>query len=400
MLAEALAPPRRASRAARSAPSQAEPAALLRDGGVIADGYDAELDELRAIQRRLRRLPARARGARARAHRHRQPAVEYNRVHGFYIEVTQGQRDKVPADYRRRQTLKNAERYITPELKAFEDKALSAQERALAREKLLYEQLLDALAPHIPALQRAGARARARSTCSRALAERARALDWSRARVRRRAAASRSSGGRHPVVEAAAGRSAFIANDSPLDAARRMLVITGPNMGGKSTYMRQVALIALLAHCGSFVPARRARLGPIDAIYTRIGAADDLAGGRSTFMVEMTEAAHILHHATTEQPGADGRDRPRHLDLRRPGARRGRSRATCREERARFTLFATHYFELTALAARATERAPTCTSTRSSTSDRHRVPARESRTARRAAATACRSRASPACPPR
>ena len=221
--------------------------------------------------------------------------VEYNRVHGFYIEVTRAQTEKVPDDYRRRQTLKNAERYITPELKTFEDKALSAQDRALAREKLLYDQLLDRLAPHIPALQRVAGGARRDSMC------------WRRspsARTRSTSACPNSptsrvieiDGGRHPVVEAQVDN--FIANDARLDAARQMLLITGPNMGGKSTYMRQVALIALLAHCGSFVPARRAKIGPIDQIFTRIGAADDLAGGRSTFMVEMTEAAYILHHAT------------------------------------------------------------------------------------------------------
>jgi DNA mismatch repair protein MutS len=201
----------------------------------------------------------------------------------------------VPDDYRRRQTLKNAERYITPELKAFEDKALSAQERALAREKLLYEQLLTAMEPHIAPLQRVAA-ALAELDLLAAMAERAVALDWVRPELADEPLIE-IEGGRHPVVESQVDR--FIPNDARLDATRRMLLVTGPNMGGKSTYMRQVALIALLAYCGSFVPAQRVRMGPIDQIFTRIGAADDLAGGRSTFMVEMTEAAYILHHASS-----------------------------------------------------------------------------------------------------
>ena len=261
---------------------------------IFADGYDAELDELRAIDRNcgqfLLDLEARERTRTGIANL----KVEFNRVHGFYIEVTRSQTDKVPDDYRRRQTLKNAERYITPELKAFEDKALSAQERALAREKLLYDQLLDALAPDIPAFQRIAA-ALAEIDLLATFAERAQALNL----VAPELAAEpliEIEGGRHPVVEAQVDN--FIANDARLNPARQMLLVTGPNMGGKSTYMRQVALIALLAHCGSFVPARRARIGALDQIFTRIGAADDLAGGRSTFMVEMTEAAYILNHAT------------------------------------------------------------------------------------------------------
>jgi DNA mismatch repair protein MutS len=265
----------------------AEPPAQLRDGGVIAKGYDAELDELRDIDAGCAQfLVDLERGEREKTGI-ANLKVEYNRVHGFYIEVSRANAERVPDDYRRRQTLKNAERYTTVELAAFESKALSAQERALAQEKRLFEQLLAQLAPAIGALQ-AVAAALATLDVLATLAGRADALRLTRPEFVD-APCVAIDGGRHPVVERQVD--AFIPNDLGLDAARRLLVVTGPNMGGKSTYMRQTAVIALLAHCGMFVPATRARLGPLDAIHTRIGAADDLAGGRSTFMVEMTEAA-------------------------------------------------------------------------------------------------------------
>jgi DNA mismatch repair protein MutS len=324
----------------------AEPAAVLRDGGVIAAGYDAELDELRAIEANcgafLVELESRERARTGIS----SLKVEYNRVHGFYIEVTHVHATKVPEDYRRRQTLKNAERYITPELKAFEDKALSAQERALAREKMLYEQLISELAPSIPALQRA-ARALASLDVLATHAGQAEALDWARPGFAT-TTGLRIRGGRHPVVETQV--EAFIPNDLTLGPARRMLIVTGPNMGGKSTYMRQAAVIALFASCGFFVPAKSAEIGPLDAIYTRIGAADDLAGGRSTFMVEMTEAASILHRASAQSLvliDEIGRGTSTFDGLALAWAI---AHALAEKNRS-LALFATHYFELTALPA-------------------------------------------------
>ena len=328
-----------------SAAIKAEPAAVLREGNVIADGYDEELDELRAIESNcgdfLMQLESRERERSGIANL----KVEYNRVHGFYIEVSRAQAEKVPEDYRRRQTLKNAERFITPELKSFEDKALSARERALAREKHLYDDLLDRLASHIARLQTIAA-ALAELDVLSAFAERATALDYCRPEFAEEPLID-IEGGRHAVVEKQVDN--FIANDACLSEKRQMLIVTGPNMGGKSTFMRQVALIALLAHCGSFVPARRARLGPIDAVFTRIGAADDLAGGRSTFMVEMTEAAYILHHATRESlvlMDEIGRGTSTFDGL-------ALAWAIARhliEKNGSLALFATHYFEMTRLA--------------------------------------------------
>ena len=326
----------------------AEPGAQVRDGGVIAPGYDPDLDELRSLNDNcgafLIDMEARERERTGIA----SLKVEYNKVHGFYIEVTHANVDKIPDDYRRRQTLKNAERYITPELKAFEDKALSAQERSLAREKLLYEQILDALLPVVPTLQTI-ARAVAQLDLLAGFAESALKRNWCKPQF---AAETQLNivNGRHPVVENELAQSAetFIANDCLLADNRRLLLITGPNMGGKSTYMRQVALIALLAHIGSYVPAESCVLGPLDRIFTRIGASDDLASGRSTFMVEMTEAAAILHHATNQSlvlmdeigrgtSTFDGMALAfailRHLV----------------EKNRSLTLFATHYFELTRL---------------------------------------------------
>ncbi len=271
-----------------------EPAAAVRDGGVIRDGFDAELDELRAIQNDCGAFLLEMEGRERARTGIPNLSVEYNRVHGFFIEVTQAHLDKVPVEYKRRQTMKSAERYITPELKAFEDKALAAGERALAREKALYESLLDALNAALPRLQEV-AEAAAELDALAALAASAEALGLARPEF---TAEDRIdiADGRHLVVESQVED--FIPNDTTLNRSRQLLLITGPNMGGKSTYMRQVAQIALLAYCGAYVPARSACLGPIDRIFTRIGASDDLAGGRSTFMVEMTEAAAILHNAT------------------------------------------------------------------------------------------------------
>ena len=323
---------------------QDEPATNLRDGGVIRDGFDVELDELRGIQTNcgefLLALEARERTRTGIANLR----VEYNRVHGFYIEVSQGQVDKVPDDYRRRQTLKNAERYITPELKTFEDKALSAGERSLAREKFLYEQLLDALLSHTPHLHQL-ARAAAELDVLACFAASAQRHNLHQPRFIDDECIY-AVAGRHLVVENQVGN--FIANDTDMSRSRQLLLITGPNMGGKSTYMRQVAQIVLLAHTGCFVPAENVEIGPVDQIFTRIGASDDLAGGRSTFMVEMTEAANILHNATSQSlvlidEIGRGTSTFDGLALAYAIARH------LAEMTRSYTLFATHYFELTRL---------------------------------------------------
>ena len=322
-----------------------EPSARVVDGGVIADGYNAGLDELRKLQTDagsfLIELEKREKDRTGIPNLR----VAYNQVHGYYIEITSSHIGKVPDDYRRRQTLKNAERYVTPELKAFEDKALSARDRALALEKSLFEAVLAELQPHLERLQqiaKALAQVDVLSTFC-AIGEkrnyaRPRFTDELRIEI---------EGGRHPVVEGQI--ESFIANDCRLSPTRRLLLITGPNMGGKSTYMRQAALIVLLAHVGSFVPARAARIGPIDQIFTRIGAADDLAAGRSTFMVEMTESAAILHNATEKSlvlMDDVGRGTSTFDGLALAWAIANHLVKTNKS----LSLFATHYFEMTRLA--------------------------------------------------
>ncbi|MDY7538188.1 DNA mismatch repair protein MutS [Undibacterium sp. RTI2.1] len=321
-----------------------QPATMVRDGGVIATGFDTELDELRALSENAGQFlidletSERARTGIANLR------VEYNKVHGFYIEVTNGQTDKVPDNYRRRQTLKNAERYITPELKAFEDKALSAQERALVREKVLYEKMLQELLPHITTLQ-AIAHAVAQLDTLVSLAKHASKNNWCAPQLVAEPMLQIEQG-RHPVVENQIER--FIANDCQLSDEHKLLLITGPNMGGKSTFMRQVALITLLAYVGSYVPANAVVIGPIDRIFTRIGAADDLAGGRSTFMVEMTESAAILHGATEQSlvlMDEVGRGTSTFDGLALAWAIARHLILVSKS----YTLFATHYFELTQL---------------------------------------------------
>ena len=322
------------------------PPATARDGGVIAPGYDTELDELRGLSehadRHLRKLEARERERTGIA----QLKVAYNRVHGYYIELPRSQAGRAPERYRRRQTLKNAERYLTPELKEFEDRILGARARALEREKRLYRALLETLAPALGSFQRSAA-ALAELDVLAGFAEAAAARGYCAPELAAEPGIVIEAG-RHPVLERARAEP-FVPNDTTLTGARRLQIITGPNMGGKSTYMRQTALIVLMACIGSYVPARRARIGPVDRIFTRIGAADDLGAGRSTFMVEMTETASILHHATE-----------RSLVLMDEV---GRGTSTfdglalalaCAEQLAAgnraLTLFATHYFELTQLA--------------------------------------------------
>ena len=320
------------------------PPAVIRDGGVLKTGYDSELDELQSLSENagqfLIDLEAREKARTGLSHL----KVGYNRIHGYFIELPSKQAESAPADYIRRQTLKGAERFITPELKAFEDKALSAKSRALAREKMLYEALLEDLISQLPPLQDTAAALAELDVLSN-LAERALNLDLNCPRFVSEPC-MRITQGRHPVVEQVL-TTPFVANDLSLDDNTRMLVITGPNMGGKSTYMRQTALIVLLAHIGSFVPAASCELSLVDRIFTRIGSSDDLAGGRSTFMVEMSETANILHNATE-----------RSLVLmdevgRGTSTFDGLSLAWAAAERLAhlraYTLFATHYFELTVL---------------------------------------------------
>lgn len=322
------------------------PAAVIREGGVIATGFDAELDELRALSTNAGQFLIDLEQQEKTASGIATLKVGFNRVHGYYIEVSKGQADAVPAHYLRRQTLKHAERFITPELKTFEDKVLSARSRALAREKALYDALLADLMAPLADLQDSAA-AIAELDVLTCFAERARSLDYCRPLLVDTPGIQIEQG-RHPVVEQVLD-SRFVANDVTLDDGQRMLVITGPNMGGKSTYMRQTALITLLAYTGSYVPARAATLGPVDRIFTRIGSADDLAGGRSTFMVEMTETANILHNATEHSlvlMDEIGRGTSTFDGLSLAWA----SAVYIAERLRAFTLFATHYFELTSLA--------------------------------------------------
>ncbi|WP_333680091.1 DNA mismatch repair protein MutS [Dyella sp.] len=323
-----------------------QPPVLLRDGGVVGDGYDAELDELRRLATHADQYLVELEEREKAASGIPTLKVGYNRVHGYYIEISKAQSDKAPTHYTRRQTTKNAERYITEELKTFEDKVLSAKERSLMRERALYEALLDTLTEQLEPLKHAAASmAELDVLCT--LAERAEALDWSAPELTDEPGLLIERG-RHPVVEKVRDEP-FEPNDLVLDDHRRMLVITGPNMGGKSTYMRQNALIVLLAHIGSYVPASRAVIGPIDRIFTRIGAGDDLSRGQSTFMVEMSETANILHNATPQSlvlMDEVGRGTSTYDGLALARAAAVHLAASSKA----YTLFATHYFELTELA--------------------------------------------------
>jgi DNA mismatch repair protein MutS len=322
------------------------PPVTIRDGGVIAEGYDANLDELLSLHENTGSFLLELEEREKKRTGLSTLKVGYNRVHGFYIEISRVQATEVPHDYIRRQTLKNTERFITEELKAYEDKALSSREKALAREKFLYEELLEKIGLALHPLQQSAA-ALAMLDVLTNLAERADTLRLCCPELKEEPGIEIISG-RHLVVEAVLSGS-FVPNDVHLNTKQKMLIITGPNMGGKSTYMRQIALIVLLAQIGSFVPAKSARIGLVDRIFTRIGAADDLASGRSTFMVEMTETANILHNATAQS-----------LVLmdeigRGTSTFDGLSLAFATAEYLAnhlhaYTLFATHYFELTKLA--------------------------------------------------
>jgi DNA mismatch repair protein MutS len=324
----------------------AQPPVLLRDGGVLAEGYDEELDELRQLSTNADQFLVDMEEREKAASGISSLKVGYNRVHGYYIEITKAHSEKAPQHYTRRQTTKNSERYITEELKQFEDKVLSAKERSLMRERALYELLLDKLTDRLSELKIA-ATAMAELDVLANLAERAETLDWA-APTLTDEQGIHIERGRHPVVEKVRDEP-FEPNDLVLDQSRRMLVITGPNMGGKSTYMRQNALIVLLAHVGSYVPASAATIGPIDRIFTRIGAGDDLSRGQSTFMVEMSETANILHNATEcslvlmDEVGR-GTSTYDGLSLARAAA------VHLAATSCAYTLFATHYFELTELA--------------------------------------------------
>lgn len=321
------------------------PPVVIRDGGVIADGYDAELDEWRKLAAGATEYLDQLEADERERHGIDSLKVGYNNVHGFYIQVSRGQSQLVPPHYVRRQTLKNAERYIIPELKAHEDKVLNSKSKALALEKQLWEQLVDLLLPHLERLQ-ALASALSQLDVLQNLAERAESLDYCRPTLTE-SIGLQIQAGRHPVVEQVMN-DPFIANPITLHQQRKMLIITGPNMGGKSTYMRQTALIALMAHMGSYVPAQSATIGLLDRIFTRIGASDDLASGRSTFMVEMTETANILHNATQHSlvlMDEIGRGTSTYDGLSLAWA----SAEWLATKIGAMTLFATHYFELTEL---------------------------------------------------